>query len=132
MIVAGEVPDGRVGRRRVRHSISMLGWALNEEGSLEAYIDRAEALLRSLTDDFELIIIDDGSRDRTSEIAEAGLRTRPWLRTYRNDRNRGPGFSCKRAMALASIVFPVPGTSSSTTCPPQSRSSVISRGPSTR
>jgi glycosyltransferase involved in cell wall biosynthesis len=85
----------------------MLGWALNEEGSLEAYIDRAETLLRSLTDDFELIIIDDGSSDRTSEIAEAGWRTRPWLRIYRNDRNRGPGFSCKRAMALATkdILF---------------------------
>ena len=85
----------------------MLGWALNEEGSLEAYIDRAEVLLRSLTDDFELIIIDDGSNDRTSAIAEAGRRTRPWLRIYRNDRNRGPGFSCKRAMAQATkdILF---------------------------
>ena len=47
----------------------MLGWALNEEASIAAYIDRAGTFLAALTDDFELILIDDGSTDRTWEIA---------------------------------------------------------------
>jgi glycosyltransferase involved in cell wall biosynthesis len=96
-----------MGRRRVDRSISMLGWAFNEEESIGAYIDRAEALLRSLTDDFELIVIDDGSTDRTAAIARQYQQARPWLRVYSNDGNRGSGFSSKRAISLATkdILF---------------------------
>jgi glycosyltransferase involved in cell wall biosynthesis len=94
-------------RRRIERSVSMLGWAFNEEASIAGYIDRAEALLRSVTDDFELIVIDDGSHDRTWATATACQESRPWLRLYRNDRNRGPGYSAKRAIAFASkdILF---------------------------
>jgi glycosyltransferase involved in cell wall biosynthesis len=86
---------------RVPFSLSMLGWALNEQDSIAAYIDRAGALLGSLTDDFELILIDDGSTDRTWDIAIACGQTRPWLRLYKNDRNRGSGYNTKRAISLA-------------------------------
>jgi hypothetical protein len=54
-------PDILPGTRRVPFSLSMLGWALNEEESVAAYIDRAEAFLSALTGDFELILLDDGS-----------------------------------------------------------------------
>ena len=50
-------------------SLSMLGWALNEEALVGEYIEKAEQCLRQVTDDFEVIIIDDGSTDRTWEIA---------------------------------------------------------------
>jgi glycosyltransferase involved in cell wall biosynthesis len=79
----------------------MLGWALNEEDSLASYIDRAGTVLQALTDDYELILIDDGSNDRTWEIAMEYQRTRRWLRPYRNDRNRGSGYNTKRAISLA-------------------------------
>jgi len=82
-------------------SLSMLGWALNEEESVGEYIERAEALLRSLTDDFELILIDDGSTDRTAQIVERYQQTRPWLRLHRNERNRGSGYNTKIAISLA-------------------------------
>jgi len=88
--------------RRIDCSLSMLGWAYNEEESIAGYIDRAESLLRALTSDFELIIVDDGSVDGTWAIASACQATRPWLVLYKNDRNRGPGFSAKRAIAAAS------------------------------
>src|SRR5438128_3138459 len=79
----------------------MLGWALNEEASVGEYIDRAEKLLRSLSDDFELLIIDDGSTDATARIVETYQASRPWLRLERNGRNRGSGFNTKRALSLA-------------------------------
>ncbi len=82
-------------------SLSMLGWALNEEESIAEYIDRAEQCLSEVTNDYELIIIDDGSTDGTWDIATACQRTRPWLRLYRNERNRGPGYNTKRAIGLA-------------------------------
>ena len=88
-------------RGKLPFSLSMLGWALNEEASVGEYIEKAEACLREVTDDFEVIIIDDGSTDRTWEIACAYQKTRPWLRCYQNERNRGPGYNVKRTVGLA-------------------------------
>jgi glycosyltransferase involved in cell wall biosynthesis len=87
---------------RVPFGLTMLGWALNEQENIAGYIERAGALLTSLTDDFELVLIDDGSTDRTWEIILAHQRTRPWLRAYRNEKNRGSGYNTKRALGLAS------------------------------
>src|SRR5687768_2803799 len=89
------------GTARVSFGLSMLGWALNEQDNVAAYIDRAEAFLHGLTDRFELVLLDDGSTDRTWEIMLDAQRTRPWLRVYRNDGKRGPGYSTKRALSLA-------------------------------
>lgn len=86
---------------KVPFGLSMLGWALNEEESIAEYIERAEQCLSELTDDYELILIDDGSTDNTWQIAKAYQGGRPWLRIYRNDGNRGPGYSTKRAIGLA-------------------------------
>ncbi len=82
-------------------SLSMLGWALNEEENIAQYIERAEAFLGSLTDDFELILINDGSNDNTLAIASEYQKTRPWLRIYTNEVNRGSGYNTKRAISLA-------------------------------
>jgi len=84
-----------------RRSLSMLGWALNEELNIAAYIEKAGRFLEAHADEFELILIDDGSTDRTVEIARAYQQTRPWLKLYVNDRNRGSGYNAKRSIALA-------------------------------
>ena len=89
------------GTRRVPFSLSMLGWALNEEESIAAYVDRAGALLARLTSDYELVLIDDGSVDRTWAIVTECQRTRPWLKAYKNERNRGSGYNTKRAISVA-------------------------------
>ena len=87
--------------QKVPFSISMLSWALNEEANVTEFIEKAETFLTSVAEDFELILIDDGSTDGTWDIARACQATRPWLRLYRNDRNRGSGYSAKRAIGLA-------------------------------
>jgi glycosyltransferase involved in cell wall biosynthesis len=105
MSSAAEVRDAFVdilpGTPRVNFSLSMLGWALNEEDNVASYIERAGAFLERLTDDYELILIDDGSTDRTWDIVTTLQRDRSWLRAYRNERNRGSGFNTKRAISLA-------------------------------
>ena len=80
----------------------MLGWGLDERDNLPHYLDRAEQFLRSVADDFELIVVDDGSSDGMWEAAEAARRTRPWLKVLKNDRNRGAAYSAKRAIREAS------------------------------
>jgi glycosyltransferase involved in cell wall biosynthesis len=104
MTTASETPpaiDIIPGTARVPFSLSMLGWALDEEESVAAYIDRAGRFLSAVTGDYELILIDDGSTDRTWEIVTAAQQTRPWLKAYRNDGNRGSGYNTKRAISLA-------------------------------
>mgnify|MGYP003352564051 CR=1 FL=1 len=86
-------------------SLSMLGWALNEEENLEWYVNRAETFLRAVSDDFELIVIDDGSRDGTWAIANRLAEARPWLRPLQNPHNRGPGFCYRRAISAASKQY---------------------------
>lgn len=94
-------PNATASPAPFRTSLSMLGWALNEEENIGGYIERAEALLRGLAADFELILIDDGSTDRTAAIVEEYQKTRPWLRLHRNGGNRGSGYNTKKAISLA-------------------------------
>ncbi|PYR50725.1 MAG: hypothetical protein DMF95_09910 [Acidobacteria bacterium] len=84
-----------------RPSLSMLGWALNEEQNLGEYVDRAEVFLRSVSDDFELILIDDGSSDSTWALAGQLQASRPWLKPLKNDGNRGPGYCYRRGISAA-------------------------------
>jgi glycosyltransferase involved in cell wall biosynthesis len=79
----------------------MLGWGLNEEENLPSYLERAEQFLRSVSDDFEVIVVDDGSTDRMWAIATEAQQTRPWLKLLKNDGNRGAAFSAKRAIRAA-------------------------------
>ena len=58
--------------RWISPSLSMLGWALNEMlENIVAYIERAGEFLASVADDYELILIDDGSTDGTFETGHA-------------------------------------------------------------
>lgn len=88
-----------------RPGVSMLGWALNEEMNIRIYVERAEAFLRSVSNDFELILVDDGSTDGMWALAEEAQRSRPWLCLLRNAGNRGAAYSAKRAIRQASKTY---------------------------
>jgi glycosyltransferase involved in cell wall biosynthesis len=79
----------------------MLGWGLDERENVGMYLERAEAFLRSVATDFELIIVDDGSRDGMGKLIVQAQQSRPWLRLLTNDRNRGAAYSAKRAIRAA-------------------------------
>jgi glycosyltransferase involved in cell wall biosynthesis len=79
----------------------MLGWGLNEEGNVVTYVDRAERFLSSVSSDFELILVDDGSTDGTWARATELQASRSWLKLLKNDRNRGSAYSAKRAIKAA-------------------------------
>src|SRR4029077_15960250 len=56
----------------------------------------------------EIIVVDDGSQDRTAEGAESFRKTLPSLRVILNGVNRGKGFSVRHGMLEArgrSVLF---------------------------
>lgn len=82
-------------------SLSVVIPAYNEEGYIEKCITTLETVLRGVTDDFEVIVVDDGSRDRTAAILEELGRARPYLVVVRHDRNRGLGAGLRSGFARA-------------------------------
>jgi glycosyltransferase involved in cell wall biosynthesis len=65
---AGAAPAGNC---PAQLSISAVLPAYNEEALIEATVRRVAGILRELTDDFEVIVVDDGSTDRTGQILAA-------------------------------------------------------------
>jgi glycosyltransferase involved in cell wall biosynthesis len=68
----------------------------------ENFVERAiESILRQTYRDFELLISDNGSTDRTREICLRFAAQDPRIRYVRSDVNRGAGWNYENARALA-------------------------------
>ena len=82
-------------------SVSALCWAYNEEDLIESYLLRLSKLLHETVKDFEIVVVDDCSTDRTNEIVRRIQEQVPEIRMVRNERNLNVGLSCQRAILAA-------------------------------
>lgn len=88
---------------KFEQSVSLLTWAYNEEDSIVEFLERATEMLDNNVEDYEILLIDDGSKDRTFELADSFRKTRnPRVRILRNEVNRNVGFCHKKAVKAAS------------------------------
>jgi glycosyltransferase involved in cell wall biosynthesis len=69
--------------------ISVFIPAYNEEGNLQATVHELTTALHARALEYEIIIVNDGSKDRTAEIAEALHQANPRVRVVHNPRNLG-------------------------------------------
>ena len=92
-------------------SISIVVPALNEEGNLEGTLAEIHAEISRHFDDYEVLIVDDGSTDRTGALADVLAQADRRVRTFHNGVNKGLGASYFRGVAEASkqYVVMVPG-----------------------
>jgi glycosyltransferase involved in cell wall biosynthesis len=65
--------------------------AYNEEANIEPQVHDVVNMLRSVTDDYEVIVVNDGSRDRTGEIVSRLSAAMPQVRLVQHERNQGYG-----------------------------------------
>lgn len=72
-------------------SISVVLPAYNEEANVPRTVANVVEALAGLFDDYEIIVVDDGSRDRTAEVALALGDANPRLRLVRHEVNKGYG-----------------------------------------
>ena len=81
--------------------ISIVVPAFNEERRLGSTLLAMEAWLRDSGLTYEVIVVDDGSRDGTVAIAEEFAREHPPFRLERLDRNRGKGAAVRRGFEVS-------------------------------
>lgn len=78
-----------------RPSLSLCAWAWNEEAIVDEFVRKTDADLKRVSDDYELIVVDDGSTDRTLERLRGLQAEFPTLRVATHGGNLGYG-SCYR------------------------------------
>ncbi len=73
-------------------SVTCIVMAYNEEGTLAEAVEDVHAALAAFGDRaFEILVVDDGSTDRTPEIGRELELRHPEVRLLRHGRNLGPG-----------------------------------------
>lgn len=72
-------------------SVSLFFPAYNEEKNIGRAIQKAVPVLSSITDDWELIIVNDGSQDKTADIADSLAKGDSRIRVVHHEKNRGYG-----------------------------------------
>ena len=60
-------------------SLSAFFPAYNEEANVERMVDAFRSVLPHVAEDYEIIIVNDGSKDRTREIADRLVKENPIL-----------------------------------------------------
>ena len=74
-----------------RISLTAFFPAYNDQHTIEAIVRTAAEEMRKLTDDFEVLVVNDGSKDQTGVILTQLQSKLPFLRVIHHERNRGYG-----------------------------------------
>jgi glycosyltransferase involved in cell wall biosynthesis len=77
----------------------------NEEGNVERVVGAYLAELPRVTDDYEVIVVDDGSRDRTGAIADRLADSDPHVKVVHHPVNRGYGGAVISGIRAASKPY---------------------------
>lgn len=83
-------------------SVSVFFPCVNEEGNIRNTVKQAERVLQGLKVKYEIIIIDDGSKDKTGQIADELAEANPYVKVIHHPRNLGYGEALKSGFYNAS------------------------------
>lgn len=90
-----------------RNGISVFLPAYNEEENIERAVLATVQVLRQISDDWEVIVVNDASLDKTGEIAERLSRQIPGVRVIHHEKNTRLGGALRTGFANSSkdLVF---------------------------
>src|SRR5688572_19344631 len=81
--------------------LTMFFPAYNDAGTIASLVIQAVQVAGRLTDDFEVLVINDGSQDATAPIADELARQYPQVRVIHHPQNRGYGGALRTGFASA-------------------------------
>jgi len=82
-------------------SVSAVFPCYNDGGTIASVVLRARAALEELTDDYEIVVVNDGSADYAPFILEQLIPLVPALRVITHDHNRGYGGALRSGFGAA-------------------------------
>jgi glycosyltransferase involved in cell wall biosynthesis len=86
-------------------SLSAFFPAFNEERNVPLMVERLTAVLPRVADDYEIIVVDDGSADRTGAVADELAAADPHVRAVHHPVNRGYGGALKSGFAASRKAY---------------------------
>ncbi len=86
-------------------SLSAFFPAYNEERNVPVMVERMTAVLPRVADDYEIIVVDDGSADRTGAVADELAAADPHVRVVHHPANRGYGAALKSGFAASRKAY---------------------------
>jgi len=89
------------------YSLSLAFPAYNEQENISGLVRNALKVASKLTKDFEIIVVDDGSKDKTAEVAEELGKKYKQVKLIRHRKNQGYGAAVNTGLFAAKkqIVF---------------------------
>jgi len=90
-----------------KHGLSVFFPAYNDAGTIASLVFVAHMTARTLTDDYEVIVVEDGSPDHTGELLDEMAKHFSWLKVVHHQANRGYGGALRTGFETASkeLVF---------------------------
>lgn len=92
-------------RQSTSESITVFFPVYNDENTVERVTLKAIRVCQQLTDDFEVIIIDDGSPDRSGHLADQLAADHPQVLVIHHDTNRGYGAAIRTGLAASTKTW---------------------------
>jgi len=96
-------PDSAEGK--VSGGISAVMPARDEQENVESAVGEVKSVLSRLADRFEVIVVDDGSKDRTGEMVQRLASEDPRVRLVRHETSRGYGAALASGLYAAQMRY---------------------------
>lgn len=95
----------------MKPTISIIIPALNEESNIKPTVNNVLAALEGRFSNYELLIFNDGSTDRTGIVADALAASDKNIKVIHNEKNMGFGYNYKKGVELAKndYIAMIPG-----------------------
>lgn len=88
------------------HSLSVFMPAYNEEANIAKTLEKVSVVLADLKfKNYEIIVIDDGSKDKTAEIVKEFIKKNPSVRIISHNPNKGYGEAIKTGFYNSKYEF---------------------------
>lgn len=91
--------------------LSLIIPAYNDETTVGRLIEDSDALLRTVCDDYEIIVVNDGSKDKTLQVLRTAASENKRIKLINHPINKGFGFTIRELYLAGTkeLVFSLPG-----------------------